>query len=170
MKKAYLVVGPESSGTRMMTEIFVKGGCFGDFTHDQKLDNGDESNFKKDLIVWRRSYPHGGQWPDLEFMYNYLKGRHYKVYVVVMTRDMHAMALSQVKTWKRVYDGAINSIRTAYATIFSQLLRANLPYIVVSYESLVQRGIEVLKKTLPLIDFEAPESFEFYDGNEKWYE
>lgn len=30
MKTAYLVLGPESSGTRMLARAFVAAGCFGD--------------------------------------------------------------------------------------------------------------------------------------------
>jgi hypothetical protein len=30
MKTAYLLLGPESSGTRMLAQAFVAAGCFGD--------------------------------------------------------------------------------------------------------------------------------------------
>ncbi len=166
MRKAYLIVGPESSGTRVMTQIFVEGGCFGDFSHKQRLDN--PGHFGNDVIVWRRSFPYSGQWPSLEAIVRNLAIYNYEVYVVVMTRDMYATAQSQMHTWGRNYEEAINSIRTSYALIFSDLIKVNVPFIVVSYESMVQRGLDGLKNLFHLIDFEPPDHFEFYDGNKKW--
>ena len=70
MRKAFIVVGPESSGTRATTKVLGLGGCFGDAEHDQRIDsflvkNQLPPNVGDSPIVLRRSVPHEGVFPDL---------------------------------------------------------------------------------------------------------
>jgi len=72
--KTYFVIGPESSGTRVTTTILMSAGCVGDDMHSQRLDrfiNSDtglmDEFAEADMLVVRRSVPHGGPhlYPEL---------------------------------------------------------------------------------------------------------
>ena len=95
MRKAIFVVGPESSGTRMMTQFFIPRGYKGGGGHSQPWD---DMRFRKypDRIVFRRSMPHGGRWPDLVGIVNKMQAARYVVYPIFTWRDPRYMALSQV--------------------------------------------------------------------------
>ncbi len=161
-RKAYLVLGPESSGTRMMTQILMATGCAGDGDHDQRWDSvlpdGETS------VVWRRSVPHGGQWPPLDLMVKRLRERSYEVYGVVMSRDWTAMMRSQVEHWEHTRESAIKNIRMAYPYIFSSLLKFQVPYVMVNYESLMQHGVQSLTDVFETIDLVPPAEFELRDA------
>lgn len=66
MSRAIIVVGPESSGTKLITELFVSAGCLGDYTHEQRFDEKFDKNINTDWpdqdIVFRRSIPHAKVW------------------------------------------------------------------------------------------------------------
>ena len=53
----FLVIGPESSGTRMLAQAFISSGCFGDAGHSQRLDR--DISVGKTPKVLRSSLPHG---------------------------------------------------------------------------------------------------------------
>ena len=57
--KAFLVVGPECSGTKMVNDALIKAGAFGQAGYEQEMDNLDFSG-RPDLIVLRRSAANGG--------------------------------------------------------------------------------------------------------------
>lgn len=166
MKRAYFVLGPESTGTRLLTEILIDVGCVGDVGHDQRHDKIPPTD---DMIVWRRSFPHSGQWPRVGEMINQVSSLGYKSYAVVTIRDMTATIDSQMATWGRTKEEAIDSIRTAYVFIFECLARFHVPYIIVSYESLVQWKEVALKELFPIIGLDPPEKVNVYDANKKWF-
>lgn len=164
-KRSYLVLGPESSGTRMMTEILIAAGCDGDAGHEQRWDTESPTS---DRIVWRRSAPHGGGWPNIDGMVWELRRLGYSVFAIVLNRDWTAMAKSQGESWGHTFESAIRNIRSAYPHIFSDLRIKNVPYICVSYESLIQRGPQVLSPLFEILGgLDVPE-FTVYDGNSKW--
>ncbi len=164
MRRAYLILGPESSGTRMATQMLLAAGCIGDGEHEQRWD--DTWPDGETPIVWRRSIPHGGEWPPLDLMIFRLSERGYKVYALVMSRDWTAMARSQVEHWDHSFDTALNNLRTAYPYIMSALLKFQTPYVMVSYESVTRYGPNVLKPLLEEIGLTVPD-FEVRDANKK---
>ncbi len=146
----------------MMTEILLAAGCIGDAGHEQRFDKQwpvDESP-----IVWRRSAPHGGEWPSIDMMIHRLRQEDYKVFAVVTMRDWSAMAASQIEHWGHTYESAIENIRTAYPYILSSLLKFRVPYIMTSYESLKEYGPQT--DLFLSIGLEAPD-FEVRDENRK---
>jgi hypothetical protein len=159
---AYLVLGPESSGTRMMTQLLMAAGCVGDGDHEQRWD--DALPTVETPIVWRRSLPHGGEWPSIDLMTHRLRERGYTVCAVVMTRDWTAVARSQMEHWGHTRETALSNIRTAYPYIFSSLLKFQVPYVMVSYESLVQHGPQSLGDLLGSIGISPPAEFELHDA------
>jgi hypothetical protein len=105
MKKLFLVVGPESSGTRLTTRILCESGCFGDFEHYQRLDefvtdhNEDLYSIigESKLVVFRRSIPHGGEFPfipDMELMFSFYN---FDPYIIVPVRNLYELCKSKIK-------------------------------------------------------------------------
>ena len=66
MKRAYLVLGAESSCTRFITKCLIKAGCSGttlDWETHEPHPNGHAQKIvftdpTENCIVWRRSFPH----------------------------------------------------------------------------------------------------------------
>jgi len=169
-RRAFLVLGPESSGTRLWTRILMMCGCYGDGGHSQRLDSlalPDEP-----LLVWRRSLPHAKQWPNVQAMARKLREGRYTVHALVCMRDWWALLRSQVRNGhvESVEDAATNA-QEAYRRIFAGLGKASTSYTVCSYESLAQRGAVMIGKLLPSWELTPPDHWaeEFFDGNEKHY-
>ena len=168
MSKAYLVLGPESSGTRCITQLLVDAGCRGDAGHEQPFDRRLPEGVSP--IVWRRSIPHGKQWPDIGAMVDALKAKGYDVRAIVTTRDWHPVIRSQVKA-RHVAgrDEALANLRRAYPFTFEHLMKAAIPWWLVSYEALVARPKKVAANLLAELGLPLPEKVEVFDGNEKYY-
>lgn len=171
MKKAYLILGPERSGTRLMTRILIEAGCYGDDGHHQRLDH--EIPTDTSPIVWRRSFPHRGHWTDFIKWLQSLQGGGYEtIYGLIVARDWFATAQSQVKI-KLVpsLQVAYLNQRKAYGAIFAGLAAAQIPFLLVSYEHLVQRPEQVVNRVLEAVRLPPLEALptEIYDANGKWY-
>lgn len=171
MKRAILVFGPESSGTRLMTSILMNAGCIGSSDHyqwwdDHAFEEGD------DLVVWRRSFPHGVDrgWPDVGGMAARLAPWGYQVQAVVMARDVHSMASSQARQgYAESYQAAVRAIGEAYERIFTGLAEGRVPLTVITYENLVQRPAEVQAWLKEMLELPAMPYVRITDGNEKHY-
>jgi hypothetical protein len=147
-----------------MTQMLIAAGCIGDGDHEQRWD--DTMPDGSSPVVWRRSVPHGGEWPPLDLMICRLRERGYKVYAVVCSRDWTATARSQAEHWEYPFDAALDNLRTAYPYIMSALLKFQVPYIMVSYESVTEYGPNVLATLLEEIGLTVPD-FEVRDENRK---
>ena len=180
MKRAYLVVGPESSGTRLVTRLLIDAGCFGDGGHKQTLDKKedqsrellDDSILPQDgtPIVWRRSFPHNGKWVDVSKPIAQLQSKSYEVWAVLTTRDWFPMIQSQIKeqhvTNERV---GLQNVQRAYRTIFEKLPK-EVPFVIASYESITRyrgKAVRRLLETLQLIKPRLVQNIN--DENFKWY-
>jgi hypothetical protein len=159
MKTAYFVMGPESSGTRMLTEAFIKAGCYGDSSIDQRMD---DMNFSEDLIVFRRSLPHGGIWPNIPYIISKMAG--YTIRPIMILRDKAYTIKSQIKNQHVATEiEAIDNIRFGIEYAYRNLAAEGLSLTVVLYETFVKypevRGL--FFKSFGLV---SP-SMEFHDGN-----
>ena len=181
MKRAYLVLGPESSGTRFVTKLLIDAGCFGDGDHDQQLDKpGDQSReileetvLPRDEtpIVWRRSYPHGEKWVDISKAVAQLKRKGYEVYAVVTTRDWFPMIRSQLKEHAHVTEESVGmqNVQRAYRTIFKHLPE-DVPFVMASYDSIGRYGRKAVRGLLEMLQLIKPRLVKaILDGNAKWY-
>jgi len=72
--------------------MFIAAGCEGDGDHHQRWDSDPVDG---DLIVWRRSLPHGKEWPDIPAMRDDLVDRGYAVKIVCVTRKFCDLVYSQ---------------------------------------------------------------------------
>lgn len=168
-KRAFLVLGAESSGTRLLTQQLVGVGCYGDFGHVQRLDTAVPAD--EPLIVWRRSLPHGNdhEWPNIGGVIDQLAMDGYEVTAVVLTRDWHCTAISQEGQHVANVSEALANIRAAYREIFFALVSTEINYELISYEALTTKpqSMRYLLRRLGL-----PESpmVSVYDGNRRYYE
>ena len=144
MKRTILVAGPRSSGTRLMTRILVESGCFGDFTHNQRMDAFDigfptlnsemppydmaelmEESKPYDFAVIRRSYPHGAGFADVVALRESLtKHGFYLDTALWMFRNPDANAKSMLN------QGHVATIEDARASVKEAL--NHLPSILIS--------------------------------------
>lgn len=168
-RDAVLVLGPESSGTRLMTRILIAAGCHGQDGHHQEWDRALPEDGRAP-IVWRRSFPHGGQWPDIVAMSHQLRQRGYVVKAVVLAREPQALERSQVAAG---HVGTVEEARwhlqRAYQRIMTGLTRAEVEYILVPYEALVLHPAPVQAYLARRLDLPASPHVAVYDGNAKWY-
>jgi hypothetical protein len=168
VKRAYLVLGPESSGTRLMTRLLIAAGCYGDSDHHQRLDTAIPG--REPFLAWRRSIPHGGTWPDLERMVEIVAALSYGVTAVIMSRDWHSMAISQEQAPHAESAGAaLEQIQMAYRYIFASL-PDDMPFEIVNYEAVVMRPRGTIKYLFTRLGLPVPELPYIYDANGRYYQ
>lgn len=141
VKKCYLVYGPESSGTRLLTRIILACGALGDGQHQQRLDDMAEQArvaATATRCVFRRSLPHGGKWTIVKDELAEFIAAGYKFEAFVLTRDWHSSIKSQIKQ-NHVSDEsqALANLRHAYPHILGQLVSLGITYTIVNYESII---------------------------------
>ena len=160
--KAYLVLGPESSGTRLTTRILINNGCAGSDQHLQPFDMGIPEDVHGP-IVWRRSLPHNGQWDCPEKLIEKLVMGNRGVITIACMRSVHAIAMSQV-TKNHVFDsdGARQHIRKAYCKIFE----ACSPTMV-SYEAMILNPIEEQRALIASLRLTWCKFTPVHNGNSK---
>ncbi|MFB9759841.1 hypothetical protein [Ectobacillus funiculus] len=169
---AYLVLGPESTGTRLTTRILMKAGCLGSDQHAQIWDN-DPFPSPSQPIVFRRSIPHNKTWPDIPRIVQSLREKGYTVQAVVTARDWHATSKSQAKLHVKNQSEAYANLGKVYPYIFDALAKENVPYILVTYESIIHNtsSINTLLEylQLPTLEKKKLNELNIQNGNEKWY-
>ena len=163
--KAFVIMGPESSGTRILTQILISAGCIGDGGHEQKFDDAIPPPSAVDApIVWRRSVPHheGEQMPVLDEMVEQLDG--YDITVLITTRSLYPVAKSQMRHRETIENlkVAYERIQNGYRHIFKQVTKYD--FMVVPYESLSQAKVKICE----IVGLDAPD-VEIYDANAKYF-
>jgi len=152
-RKVYIVLGGESTGTRMVTDLMVKGGCWGDAGHHQKMDDfvreGNWSYIKKLTesipIVWRRSFPHDKHFIDIyeELVFPLIKNCGFEgrdIFFLVMVRDWFCASRSaSIMGHSDTPVEAIDKLKEAYARMFSFFSAfSSFDYYMVSYEGIIK--------------------------------
>ena len=163
------MLGAESSGTKLLTELLVKGGCHGSYEHFQEFDLWKFENAEK--IVWRRSYPHGTDhhWPDLEL--DLLKPLHahgyHSIEALVIMRDWYTVSKSQIYEQQHAPDleHALENISYAYRRIFKQIHETEIPYLIVTYEALIHYGEKVARPLLKKLGLNHEAVLPTFDSN-----
>lgn len=80
------------------------------------------------------------------------------------------MIQSQVNTGHvHNQEQAYRHVQRAYIHIFGELQKAAIDYLVLSYESLVQRPELVQQRLAKHLGLVLESSIEIYDGNERYY-
>lgn len=169
-KKAVLVVGPESSGTRNMTSILIDNGFSGDKGHQQKYDDLRVVDSEKPAkFVLRKSVPHGNNWPNIAMILEFFSHIGYEVKVVVTLRDFECMKASQVNAkHASSKEEAHRRTKVAYSHIFSNLVNKNFDFTVVQYETLISNTDFALSNLSKFLGEKLSSHEELYDGNKKY--
>lgn len=165
-----LVLGPESSGTRLCKRFFLGNGYRGGGSEEDdwhgELWTGSGAlpeGAAEGKVVWRSSFPMGCAWPEMKLLTERIvKECERMPKVLVMTRDWYAISSSNKALGR---DPSYDRIRAAYENIFSE---GHAWWRMVSYEALVARGASYLGALtgLTLVD---PPDLVLRDGNAKYY-
>jgi len=138
-----LVFGPESSGTRLVTEALIASGCDGDSTHEQRWDIQPLPDHD---CVWRRSLPHGGNWPNLSKIVQTVRAAGHTPLVVVTIREHRAMITSQyIAGHVSTVEQAVQNVQRAMCEIYSCIMTEHLAYCVIPFEACVLHGRETFR-------------------------
>lgn len=152
MKQAFVVVGPESSGNKLMGALLVRAGCVGDITDEGRGNLWSVVEpATEERVVMVYSYPSGYEWPDLRNVYWRLQNKGYLTWVLVMARDHYCTVRSQQERRLKPAPIAEANYQRAYREIFTQIHAADIPFLVVPYESLVLEPVHAMHRLLETI-------------------
>ena len=177
-KRCFIVVGPESSGTRLVTRLLIAAGCEGDATAHGKLENDgwpqhyDVNDPKGETpIVIRRTLPYHPNrvWPDMEELIARIEGCGYEVLLIETARQQDSMVASQL--WNRhIKDAKQGKTEIKRATGILDSL--NQDKAVVSYEGLVDDPEGAIAQLYKVCKLRPPKNLteDIYDGNAKYME
>jgi hypothetical protein len=160
-------MGPESSGTRMLTKSFCALGIYGDYKHKQRMDDNDFSK-TPDKIVIRKSLPHGDVWPAIADLIKIMKSAGYEIIVPIMIiRDKEATIKSQLRhAHAATVPEARANIQFSVDFMFKQLSEVGLYPKIVAYEPFVKHE-KVREAFYSSLGLSVP-VMSFYDANEKY--
>ncbi|GAA1820971.1 hypothetical protein HC028_11685 [Planosporangium flavigriseum] len=174
MTRGFLLIGPESSGTKLTAELLRRAGC-----RSVGIIGGDDgpqlpADDRPRLL--RRSFPHGFEWFTVRDLVALLDAEGVKaegvkaedVQVVITTRDWFTMVDSQLnRRLAADRETAFANLRRAYREIFAGVFELGLPYLVSSYEALTAQP-RYAERLLDAIGL-PPAAVECYEANAKWY-
>ena len=167
MKQAVFIVGPESSGTKMLAEAFVRLGYFGDFGFEQRLDDLVFTDGPSKIVL-RRSLPHGPLWPGIPAIVDAMTAAKYVVRPVVIFRDKDCCRRSQVATHLHSPEESGRNIRHALETAFESFARRELMPVCVYLGAFVKSDV-VRRQFFATFGQQIPD-MEFYDPDAKYAE
>lgn len=186
MKEVIIVLGVETNGTKLLTDILIKGGFFGSNGHSQQLDKilknqkmpDDVKNITLKRLVIRRSLPHDGKMIGLQSMITSFKSLGYKKFtVLVIIRNWNWVVQSQTNKKHRPPHGANfewqhqprdDVIRYSYNHLFKELINIDIPFYFITYESLIYETEQIfywLEKEFNLDSINV----DIFNGNEKYF-
>lgn len=97
-RRAFFVLGPEGSGTHMLTDAFRSVGCHEEPWHGGWPPDGNyKFNTMPDLFVFRRSLPHAKRFADLRAIREQMEAAGYKVQPLFIVRDWYCTIQSVLR-------------------------------------------------------------------------
>lgn len=147
--KAIFVTGPESSGTRLMTRLFMEVGCFGDDTHKQQLDKfykqPNSVHWPTNDVVFRRSVPHDGKWYSPIEIARCFEKRGFEFLTVITIREHFANILSKVENNHSRKETAEEDMQKQISFILQAYHSTPYPFCIVSTSLLFKYPYFMLK-------------------------
>lgn len=136
--KAVLVTGPEASGTKLMAQILLAHGFYGNGGHSQRLDAAGAIARAPIPFMLRRSMPHGGHWPPLLEILAEMDARAGEATGVIVTvREYRALIGAQLRAHHVSTEAEAEAhIRRAWQEI-AAVVASERPVLVLPYEALV---------------------------------
>ncbi len=175
-KRAYLVMGVPSSGTRLMGRLLLAAGCIGDTPELRPFDHHDFWEGERptaETIVIRRHIPLERQpfWGKDQNIIQSLWQEDYDVYGLVMSRCQLMIEQSALAVpFTDSPTAARGQVGFCWQNIMQGIPR-NCPFEIVQYESLVKYPELYLKLLGERIGLVFPDSIEdMVDGNHKHWE
>jgi len=139
----FIVLGPESSGNRLIQNLLVKAGCYGGAGYklpfNQKLDYNIPYPDKP--VSWLRSVPHEGNWePNITAMASQLSNKGYTPYLVVVHRAIWCTASSLIDHYGGhiEYDEAMERTVKAWRYIAGVMDSFSGPITISSYDEIIR--------------------------------
>lgn len=143
MRLAFIVIGPASSCTRMVKELLIDAGCYGDKTNQQTLDNTIPDDW--DLMVFHRSVPHGRYYPSLREIERRFNRAGIRTKWIVVLRDWIPTIRSKMKRNHQFnLNSALVAVQEETYYIFAHMREFKPDYFLVNASNLKQ-SIEGLK-------------------------
>jgi len=181
-KICIVVIGAESSGTRLATRLCIAAGCHGEATAlgqqqyggwPQKYDVQEPEG--ETPIVIRRTMPYHPyrDWFDLHTFSERIEGWGYEVRVVVTVRELGAVAASQRAHFytESVERGEIECDRV-HDIIDDWLTEQEYKHVWMDYEDLIKAPLKTINSTLWKVGIPKLTKlpFRIVDGNSKYME
>lgn len=177
MKKALLVFGPESSGTRMLTECFVKAGYSGSYDHHQPFDDYGFSPYTKkkefvdkpDKFILRRSFPHNKHKPDVLKIIDDLVGYGYEeINVLIIIRNVWFTIQSQLRNRHvKSKEESGRNIAESICEFIDILNDIGVRFMAVDYQKFVKFD-GYREEVFNFVGEDFPEDMTIVNGNEKY--
>ena len=161
--RGFIVLGPERSGTRMLTEALISSGLAGDSGHEQAFDDLDFSSVTSDFVI-RRSVPHRMCMPDVDSIVSSIKRCGHKVVGLLIVRMADFVLASRHKHEWRTNEE--NNPRFALEYAIKAYHESGIDPVLVSYETFVNvpEARDELFSRLKL----CKPTIETYDANSKY--
>lgn len=183
MKRVFIVVGPESSGTRIITRLFCMAGCVGDYEHEQRLDNFVHNESVEicrvlgkdcETIVLRRSIPHDSDLrPDVLGIGAKFQSAGFEPYYIVTMRDWICNAASKINMGHGTdFDMAKNSLVEEWSDIGKMFTEFNGNFYMVITSNMFtnpERAIGGLENWTGLV-FPKDAYDVVFDADSKYYD
>jgi LPS sulfotransferase NodH len=161
MYKMYLVCGGEATGNKLLTQILIDAGCFGDASPAQRLDNlstfdGDQTRGKS--IVFLRSFPSGGVYPDLSKIYNDFCLHGFfstpdEIFGVMPTRNWACAIDGSIGLHTTNFKEALHRLQTSYISASRGFADLGVDFEVVSFEALTMKDYDANFGYLKYLDW-----------------
>ncbi len=160
MKTAFIIIGPEGSGTYMLAEAFVSAGCI----YDDRLNESTIHVNSPEKVVARMSVPCAGKFINPKDLFIPYIRAGYRIVFLVIFRDVNASRLSVLgRDPERTYVQVWDEYRKAMVQIVGILPAA----IVVSYEAFVDNP-GYRRWLFEFYGLSEPTG-EWFNANEKYY-
>lgn len=192
-RKAYVIVGPESSGNRMMAKAIASTKDFGDggftiseenkfifkelwldFDKKYDLDALDEAlNHSPNDLIFVSSVPTRPQgtriYPEIAKIVDTIIVHSYRVFPIVMHRDKAFTVMSQIGRGHAHHEEVANiNIDSAYDHIFSEFAKVNVFPLIVKYEEFVTNSYYRSYFLRKMLDLPNTAQMEFFNANDKY--
>jgi len=171
-RRAIIVTGAESSGTKVMTEALVHCGVRGEYGDTQPWDDLMFRRATDDFIVFRQTVPHATRVPNLSDIIGRLRFNKFEVTVICMMRDWDCLRQSMMKRGHvKSEASAIRAIQRAYPYIMVETTINGILPLCVNYEEFVLRhefrqdifarfGLDVTKAEAEMVFFNSNEEYD----------
>lgn len=167
--RTILVVGPESSGSKVVTELLLTAGAAREAASSERAGYSQDWNrfapfdppYDSRPLVLHRSLPYSFSFSEAFFDFPNLR-------VVVMMRSLFILEQSQLNAnHVKTRDQARRNIARAYEIIFRQIKLRQLPFHLTSLESLTHE--DARRRLRSFCNLEDGDDFEIRDEDSKHY-